>query len=380
MRRSYLSTAAAGALTIAFAWHPAFAQQNNAATSAGAGGSLTIQDIDPADPFGDIDIDVAGGDAAGAAANLEEAQNAELRDRCELMISAPMEFTEDDLQFCITLLGRDNEGLTAEGLKSGAAAQDLTIAPGGEQAGDAGAADAAAGGVQGGDQGAAGADGAAAGEADAAGGAGGGGDQAGDAGAADAAAGGAQGGDQDAAGADAAGADAAGADAAGADAAAAGEADAAGGADAAAGGDVAAGAGAGGVQAGPASVTGAGVGGMVITDIDPADPFGDIELDVTGGDVVSMTANLEEAQNSELNERCELMITNPIEFSEDDLQFCITFLGRDNEGLTAEGLKEGAAARDVTTPTGADAGAAGAESANDGGDGQEQESDAPQGN
>ena len=81
---------------------------------------VTLDQIDPSDPFGAIDVDVAGGDVM--ADTLEEAQNAELKERCNLLIANPAPFTDQDLQFCIVYMGRDNEGLTAEGLKKAAAA------------------------------------------------------------------------------------------------------------------------------------------------------------------------------------------------------------------------------------------------------------------
>ncbi len=114
MRKSYLAAIASGALAIALWGAPTLAQDPVAP------GTLTIENIDPADPFGEIEVDVAGGDVAGMSQNMEEAQNAELKERCQLMIDNATPFTNEDLQFCITLLGRDNEGLTADGLKAAA--------------------------------------------------------------------------------------------------------------------------------------------------------------------------------------------------------------------------------------------------------------------
>ena len=112
MRRSHLATIASGVLAIALWGTPSLAQD------APAAGTLTIEAIDPADPFGEIEVDVAGGDVAGMTQGMEESQNAELKERCQLMIDNAAPFTNEDLQFCITLLGRDNEGLTADGLKA----------------------------------------------------------------------------------------------------------------------------------------------------------------------------------------------------------------------------------------------------------------------
>jgi len=114
MRKSYLAAIASGALALALWGAPALAQD------APAAGTLTLESIDPADPFGEIEVDVAGGDVAGMTQGMEEAQNAELKERCQLMIDNASPFTNEDLQFCITLLGRDNEGLTADGLKASA--------------------------------------------------------------------------------------------------------------------------------------------------------------------------------------------------------------------------------------------------------------------
>lgn len=130
MKHAYHPILAAGAVLYVLAGSPSYAQ-------------LAIGDIDPADPFGAIDVDVAGGDVAGMTAGLEAAQNAELKERCELLIANPVAFAENDLQLCIVLLGRDNEGLTAAGLKEAAAAKDVQVAPGGAAAGAAAATPAA---------------------------------------------------------------------------------------------------------------------------------------------------------------------------------------------------------------------------------------------
>ena len=122
MTRKYLATIASGALALALWGLPAQAQDNAA---AGATGTMTLEAIDPADPFGEIELDVAGGDVEGMTQGMEESQNAELKERCQLMIENATPFANEDLQFCITLLGRDNEGMTADGLKQAAQQQDI---------------------------------------------------------------------------------------------------------------------------------------------------------------------------------------------------------------------------------------------------------------
>jgi len=124
MKRNRIALVASAALLLASA-APSFAQ-------------MTVENVDPTDPFGEINVDIAGGDVAGMTASMEEAQLSELNERCELMIGTPIPYTEEDLQFCITLLGRDNEGMTATGLKEAAAAAD------GEKLDPAGAAAAGA--------------------------------------------------------------------------------------------------------------------------------------------------------------------------------------------------------------------------------------------
>ena len=109
MTRTSLASTAVGAAFLAILATPSMAE-------------LVLEDIDPAHPFGAINVDVAGGDVAAPA--LEAAQNAELKERCNLLIENPIPFAEKDLQFCIVLLGRDNEGLTAAKLKEAAAAAE----------------------------------------------------------------------------------------------------------------------------------------------------------------------------------------------------------------------------------------------------------------
>ena len=115
----------AGAVLLALAGSPSY---------AGWLSGIWIRPI----AFGEIDVDVAGGDVAGMTAALEEAQNAELKERCELLMAGPAAFCREGPAYCIVLTGRDNEGLTAAGLKRRQRQlQDVQVAPGGAAGGAA---------------------------------------------------------------------------------------------------------------------------------------------------------------------------------------------------------------------------------------------------
>ena len=67
---------------------------------------LTIEGIDPTNPFDTVSTGVDGGEG-------KDAWDAELKGRCEIIVAHPAHFQDEHLQLCRTVLSQGTEGVTA---------------------------------------------------------------------------------------------------------------------------------------------------------------------------------------------------------------------------------------------------------------------------